>query len=371
MKKAIWGYNIHEVDESIDYLEAQNIKLEKQVRQLSEDLEKARAETSLSVDSSDGEDKTGVENEKLIDGLRAELESVKLAYAQSEKERENLAGEIARRDSKSAERGEMFSEVGNICRLAYEDMHNTKRKAKENIEEFLREFWNEWQRYQQQVCDLSEQIKRRQQESRNLFIESADQILHIYGSMKQNSQEFDVGFSEIMSSKGSLQSKLEELLDGLDEDVRAESEESLAAEEAAAGSPEPQKNEEAYSILRTIKAVHENKTYSETDGSACGMMAEAAGGKTGEPEPDVSRISHKSETVWSSVKAAAKEAETAGNRGDVTKNEVGTSGNGSEGVGNGADCTKTNGQKKDGTFHQDEIKEDFSISPGVNVRNII
>ena len=47
MKKAIWGYNIHEVDESIDYLETQNIKLEKQVRQLSEDLEKVRGELRL------------------------------------------------------------------------------------------------------------------------------------------------------------------------------------------------------------------------------------------------------------------------------------------------------------------------------------
>ena len=63
MKKAIWGYNIHEVDESIDYLETQNIKLEKQVRQLSEDLEKVRGELRLYEESANGADGADGEND--------------------------------------------------------------------------------------------------------------------------------------------------------------------------------------------------------------------------------------------------------------------------------------------------------------------
>ena len=76
------------------------------------------------------------------------------------------------------------------------------------------------QEYQRRVCDLSAEIKRRQQESRNFFIESADKILHVYGSMNQNNREFENGLSEIIDVKDSLQAKLEEFLARLEEDVR-------------------------------------------------------------------------------------------------------------------------------------------------------
>jgi len=169
MKKAIWGYNIHEVDESIDYLETQNIKLEKQVRQLLEDLEKVRVELRLYEESANGEDGADGENEKITAELRSELDSLKIAYERSEKEREkserelersekerkSLSAEVSRLNSKLAEEGTVFSDVGNICRLAYEDMHNAKLRAKENVENFLKIFWGEWEEYQRRVCDLS------------------------------------------------------------------------------------------------------------------------------------------------------------------------------------------------------------------------
>ena len=281
MKKAIWGYNIHEVDESIDYLETQNIKLEKQVRQLSEDLEKVRGELCLYEESANGAGGADGENEKITAELRSELDSLKIAYERSEKEREkserelersekernSLSAEVSRLNSKLAEEGTVFSDVGNICRLAYEDMHNAKLRAKENVENFLKIFWGEWEEYQRRVCDLSAEIKRRQQESRNFFIESADKILHVYGSMNQNNREFENGLSEIIDVKDSLQAKLKEFLARLEEDVRDDDVGIQDAEGACQESSregirergyERRKENEEHSIFRSIEAMRGN-----------------------------------------------------------------------------------------------------------------
>ena len=39
MKKSLWGYNVQEVDETMEYFEANQAKLNKKVKQLTEDVE--------------------------------------------------------------------------------------------------------------------------------------------------------------------------------------------------------------------------------------------------------------------------------------------------------------------------------------------
>lgn len=503
MKKAIWGYNIHEVDESIDYLETQNIKLEKQVRQLSEDLEKVRGELRLYEESANGADGADGENEKITAELRSELDSLKIAYERSEterekserelerseKERKSLSAEVSRLNSKLAEEGTVFSDVGNICRLAYEDMHNAKLRAKENVENFLKIFWGEWEEYQRRVCDLSAEIKRRQQESRNFFIESADKILHVYGSMNQNNREFENGFSEIIDVKDSLQAKLEEFLARLEEDVRDDDVGIQGAEGACQKSSqessresirergyERRKENEEHSIFRSIEAmrgngihesdvhingiyddIHENGVHGnnmherdmqENDvygnnmhekdmyengvhennirGNSAqknsihknsGFLGQDGGNYLSEAESARKRSvnrgperfgEQKNETVWKSVRAAAKEAETSGGRFEnetavkkeaaaesrlvtAAKEELSSEGrseklsrnydndyiseNVSESAENRAgvcgDDTKKDGHSGAEPNQAADGKESFSISSEVNVRNII
>lgn len=509
MKKAIWGYNIHEVDESIDYLETQNIKLEKQVRQLSEDLEKVRGELRLYEESANGADGADGENEKITAELRSELDSLKIAYERSEterekserelerseKERKSLSAEVSRLNSKLAEEGTVFSDVGNICRLAYEDMHNAKLRAKENVENFLKIFWGEWEEYQRRVCDLSAEIKRRQQESRNFFIESADKILHVYGSMNQNNREFENGFSEIIDVKDSLQAKLEEFLARLEEDVRdddvgiqdaegacQESSQESSREGIRERGYERRKENEEHSIFRSIEAmrgngiherdmqengvygsnmherdIQENSVYvnnmherdmQENDvygnnmhekdmyengvhennirGNSAqknsihknsGFLGQDGGNYLSEAESARKRSvnrgperfgEQKNETVWKSVRAAAKEAETSGGRFEnetsvkkeaaaesrlvtAAKEELSSEGrseklsrnynndyiseNVSESAENRAgvcgDDTKKDGHSGAEPNQAADGKESFSISSEVNVRNII
>lgn len=441
MKKAIWGYNIHEVDESVDYLETQNIKLEKQVRQLSEDLEKVRGELRLYEESAKGADGADGENEEITAELRAELDSLKLAYEQSEKEREksererersekerkSLSEEVSRLNSKLAEQGAVFADVGNICRLAYEDMHNSKRRAKESVENFLKIFWGEWEEYQRRVCDLSAEIKRRQQESRNFFIESADKILQVYGSMNQNNREFENGLSEITDVKNSMQAKLEELLAGLDDDVEdddvGDGEDSIRdaegdlRESSRESGYECRKEDEAHSIIRSIEAMHGNKIY-EKDMHENGVhengvhendirgnsanknsihknsiyknsgflgrdgdnnLSEAEAARKRSVNRDSERFGEqKSEAVWKSVRAAAKEEASSDGRSEkfsrnddndyISENVCESA---ETGAGTCGDNIKTDGQGGARPNQSADVKEGFSISSEVNVRNII
>ena len=206
-----------------------------------------------------------------MSGRRQKEKSQSGSWRDRRRRGKSLSAEVSRLNSKLAEEGTVFSDVGNICRLAYEDMHNAKLRAKENVENFLKIFWGEWEEYQRRVCDLSAEIKRRQQESRNFFIESADKILHVYGSMNQNNREFENGLSEIIDVKDSLQAKLEEFLMRLEEDVRdddvgiqdaegacQESSQESSREGIREHGYERRKENEEHSIFRSIEAMRGN-----------------------------------------------------------------------------------------------------------------
>ena len=49
MKKSFWEYDPQEVDETVEYLEASNAKLEKQVRLLNSELEELRLKKKTTV----------------------------------------------------------------------------------------------------------------------------------------------------------------------------------------------------------------------------------------------------------------------------------------------------------------------------------
>lgn len=265
MKKSFWGYNIHEVDENMDYLEMQNIKLEKQVKQLSADLEKAKTELEFSTAGTGNIDAVNEESEKTINRLRTELDSVKTVYAQLKAENENLSAEIAQKNAEATERSEAFTEVGNICRLAYKDMHRTKQKTRESLEDFLASFWEAWKKYQQQVYFLSEQIKFQQEESRKSFIESADQILQTYGSMEQKNQTFNAGLSEIADISDRLQSQLESLLAEMNDENKTGDKGADFSDTVSGTTAENvvQEKIDTYSILQAIKTLSESRGLSE------------------------------------------------------------------------------------------------------------
>lgn len=269
MKKSLWGYNTREVDESIDSLESRNIQLERQVKQLTAELEKARTELEVSIESPSNTVAVDLQNETVINDLRAELDSVHEKNAQLKLANEKLLAEIAKKNAEVSEQTAAFSEVGNICRLAYEDMHNMKQKTRENLESFLQNFWNEWQKYQQQVLSLSEEIKLQQEESRKSFIASADYILQSYGSMEQKNRQFADNVSEISNTEEKLHADLVAILAELHEETMVDGNEtengkvermvSNAASDMK-GPEQAMNKADAFSILNAVKAASQETT---------------------------------------------------------------------------------------------------------------
>ncbi len=167
MKKTIWGYNIQEVDETVGYLETQNIKLERQVKQLSAELDKAKKELEEKGTAADAS--LISEKDGLIAELRAKTEVAEAKSLELVSQNEALNKKISELTAEAAAK-DPFENIGSICRQVYTDIHNSKQRAKESIEDFLSEFWEEWKRYEAQLTDLSDKLAAKQQKSRESFI---------------------------------------------------------------------------------------------------------------------------------------------------------------------------------------------------------
>ncbi len=260
MKKSFWGYNVQEVDESVGFLESQNVKLERQVKQLTAELEKARGELEeASAAREDGQMPEGAsENAELVAQLQQKL-------TDSEQEKQELSQKIASLNSRLSELSAAaeepkeettFDDIGNICKSAYEDMHIAKQKTKDNLKNFLDEFWQKWNSYEELLTELSRQNILKQQESKNSFISYADHILQVYGEMESSNRELDSHLAEIVERRTGIANELNGILTELDKDYDEEPEEE-AEEEPEETVEEPE--EDRFSILSTIRKLRESR----------------------------------------------------------------------------------------------------------------
>ena len=190
MKKSFFGYSVQEVDETIDYLESHNIRLEKQVRQLSADLDEANAKLSEMADLSDIK-KINAENEEKIKTLDEEIASLKNEISDLKSQNMSLTNELSQKsDVQEDSDSYAYDKVGSICRRAYEDMSNAKAEVRRSIEEFLESFWKEWHLHQERLHNLSSELKKQQEENRNYFLAKADNMLKIHEDLEKEHIRF-------------------------------------------------------------------------------------------------------------------------------------------------------------------------------------
>lgn len=256
MKKSFWGYSIQEVDDNISYLESQNIKLERQVKQLSSELEKAKNELqNIQLDADGSSEQTGsVEKDRLIAELEQKLTESEKKNQELVSSAEELKAKINELSSANLmQESVAYDEVGKICQIAYADMHITKQKTKEHIELFLQQFWKQWSAYEKQLAALSEQVKARQQESRDSFISYADYILQAFGDMENSNRELDNNLSEIIGKKSKIEDSLNSLLSELDKDFDDEKDVSEDSPETKIAEEVETDDKKKYSILTAIK----------------------------------------------------------------------------------------------------------------------
>lgn len=266
MKKTIWGYNIQEVDETVGYLETQNIKLERQVKQLSAELDKAKKELEEKGTAADAS--LISEKDGLIAELRAKTEVAEAKSLELVSQNEALNKKISELTAEAAAK-DPFENIGSICRQVYTDIHNSKQRAKESIEDFLSEFWEEWKRYEAQLTDLSDKLAAKQQKSRESFISYADYILKVYGDIEESNSAFENQFAEIVKSKSKIECSLNSIISELDKDVEfigADQAEQDCTDEQIAESVSEKESE--VSILAAIRQMNESKAEAEAEEKA-------------------------------------------------------------------------------------------------------
>lgn len=262
MKKTLWGYSIQEVDETVNYLETQTIKLERQVKQLTAELSKAQNELEEATAPEVTQD---LEKDNLIAELRQKLEEAEGKNKELIAQNEALTGKVAEVTAEAAAK-DPFENIGNICKQAYADIHISKQKAKDCLEGFLQEFWTEWKNYEIQLNELSEKLSQKQQKSREAFISYADYILKVYGDIEDSNNSFETQFTEIVKSKSKIECSLSAILSELDKDLEIEDSLESEAEHRFEPSCENAPEEESkISILAAIQKLNDSKISEETE----------------------------------------------------------------------------------------------------------
>lgn len=241
MKKSFWGYDPQEVDETVEYLEVSNAKLEKQIRQLNSELEELRlkGESAVHEQSAEVQDlqKNGQLEERCVQ-LEAENEKLKADIKA-----------LSMRGTGESSRGEL-EQASEICRAAYQDMAQARQKAKEKLEEFTCGFLDKWNDYQQKISTLTDEVQKTQEESREAFLIAADGILEKYSLIGRESETLQGCMGGLEEAQNDIRSQIDELLATMD---AGEPEPSDVPE---APYEQPQEEEQRYAVLR---ALHERK----------------------------------------------------------------------------------------------------------------
>ncbi|MEG2377219.1 MAG: hypothetical protein RSC43_02555, partial [Clostridia bacterium] len=228
MKKALWGYNVSEVNDTIEFLESQNESLSGKVTKLSMELaanveqrnlmENQHADTTTADTSELNALRAKVqplekENEQLsakIKQITTELEQLK-----SEK-RQNLNKSTTVQDSDD------LQVVGAICQAAYADMALVKQQASDEVYKFADKFAMQADKSAEHVRETIAQIENVKKIARESFLSSVEDILMQFEVFTNEVADLDGAFSGISAVKEELQKCVVTLSDDIHTSENAE-----------------------------------------------------------------------------------------------------------------------------------------------------
>ena len=152
MKKSLWGYNVQEVEDTLELMESQqaaqvqkNQHLESELKQLREKLAVLQQEKEagrLFVGRAEDDPQ-----------VQARLEALTREKEEWKARAESLSARLTR-----PENGGDMEQVSEICRLAYNDMSEAKKNVRRRLEEYVEDFLCEWRTGQEKVNRLMQDI---------------------------------------------------------------------------------------------------------------------------------------------------------------------------------------------------------------------
>ena len=235
MKKSFWGYNTQEVQEAIELLEIQNSRLEKQVKQLTAELETVRLERDKAIAEKGGNT-----------AATKELEELKARCETLEKENRRLTEDkesAVRHAQELRVQQDELGQVSDICRSAYADMAEAKRGVREKIDAFAESFLNQWAACAEEMSQISAELQQVQEASRDAFLSAADDILGKYAFLSEKSRDIQGQLEDMDTAEKDISSQVNRLLSSLDEERASEPEEDKGIAE----------EEESYAVLRALR----------------------------------------------------------------------------------------------------------------------
>lgn len=244
MKKALFGYNVREVDENMEYLEEINAKLEKQVKQLTAELEALKSADHEFEALSDLPDSSKSDEE--LSAAREQIASLKIENEKMKTTIRNMAKELEEKKSAPTEEDDL-TRVSQICRAAYADMADAKQDTKEKLAQFVNDFLDQWTAYRKKIDAVASEVARACDESRESFLVAADTILQQYSDLSSNAQDFAAYFNSMDSLEEKVKQGITESLLELDQPENQQAA-PVAEPEEPVEEPEP-----PHAIFRELK----------------------------------------------------------------------------------------------------------------------
>ena len=247
MKKSLFGYNVREVDENMEYLEEINAKLEKQVKQLTAELE-ALKNADHEFESLADLPSQAVDSAEL-EALREEAAGLKIDNEKLKATIADLNVQLSQQNAAPRTEADELAKVSEICRAAYADMADAKKETKEKLAAFVADFLAQWASYRKRIDDMTAEVSRACDESREAFLAAADGILAQYADLNGKASDFAGYLDDMDDLETSVKVGIAEILRELDQpEAEEQAEEAPVAAEEPQEEPEPQR-----AIFRALK----------------------------------------------------------------------------------------------------------------------
>lgn len=243
MKKSLWGYNVQEVEDTLELMESQqaaqvqkNQHLESELKQLREKLAVLQQEKEagrLFVGRAEDDPQ-----------VQARLEALTREKEEWKVRAESLSARLTQ-----PENGGDMEQVSEICRLAYNDMSEAKKNVRRRLEEYVEDFLCEWRTGQEKVDRLMQDIDGVRDQAKESFIAAADEILTRFGELETDSLTMREKLENTEETETEMRGRFEQVLKALAESEAAGT---SAEEPAVVEEPAEEESGESSLILRAI-----------------------------------------------------------------------------------------------------------------------
>lgn len=227
MKKSLFGYDVSEVDQSIEYYESQIEILTAKLSHLNAEIV-AKDEIIENLESLNNKGAgTGVDITSFKKRI-ANLEEINKKSADENtalfNENENLKRQIAELE-RQLKGNESITDVGKLCEEVYSDMALVKKRTAEEMQTYINTFVEITESHNKDISDSIEEIKRARDFAQNNFIDLVEEMLVKFSEMSGTSKGLELALKRLENAKNNLYNNVNKYLIPPEEDTEENPEE--------------------------------------------------------------------------------------------------------------------------------------------------